>query len=273
MKINGTDFPNLNKGYKTIITLPFEIETLGDNTISIWDAGNLYDQYMCKGTLILTATEMDSLFAIYNNTDRGDTVTLTDCISTGFFPFSPAVADTSYEVYIDNIKNKGMVDDIGKLFRVNVELLWKFPTAGGASTISWNNPLAYCKEGSLTFANYSDIRFPGDGFSIEKGHDVSIQNYKGAEFYGVTFDNKDTEWNLSEFSLVLRTNISSNIIYNLINTYRGNSIPIEGKDNYYIFGKDKGDNTLFSVKTNTNTLELKHVNHDNFELDIEVVKV
>lgn len=276
MKINGTTFPNFNKGYTTEIKFPFSISKLGNNKINIWDAGSYYDQYKCKGKMVLTGAEMDSLFQIYSDTlySRGNSVTLTECQSTGFYPFGPAVADTSYTVYIDDIKNKGMTDLVAKRFTVEVTFLWEFPTSGGASTISWNNPLTYCKRGSLEFANYTDVPFPENGFKIKKGLDVVNQNYKGSQFYGADFVNsEDYEWEESKFTLNLRTNLASNIIYNLVNTYRSNIIFLQGSNNYYAFGRDKGDTTRFSVKMNTDTIKIKHNNEEEFIIDFDVVKV
>lgn len=281
MYIEGNEYPNLNKGYKTTVTMPFEISKRGNNTINIWDAGNYYDQYVCRGSMFCTETQMDGLYKIYNNQydvstaptgRRGQSVTLTQCVETGFYPFTPAVDETSYLVWIDDIKNKGMVDEIGKIFEVEISFLWEFPTSGGANTISWNNPLATCNEGSLDFANLTDIRYPIDGFKIKKGHDVAVQNYKGSQFYGVNFDVEDTEWNEAEFELTLRQNMSSNLLYNLLNTYRGNTILIEGGDNYYIFGEDKG-NVQFSVKMSNNEIEVVHQDHQTFNISLKVVKV
>jgi hypothetical protein len=273
MKINGTTFPNFNKGYTTEVKFPFSISKLGNNKISIWDAGNYYDQYKCSGKLVLTGAEMDSLFNIYNSSARGQSVTLTECQSTGFYPFGPAVADTSFTVYIDDIKNRGMTDLVAKRFTVELTFLWEYPTSGGASTITWNNPLPYCKEGSLTFLNYTDVNFPGGGFKIKKGLGVVNQNPKGSQFYGVFFPILNNEWEESEFTLNLKNDLASNLIYNLINTYRSNTIFIEGGANYYIFGRDKGDETQFSVKFNNDTLKIKHVNEEDFEVKFEVVKL
>ena len=271
MKINGTTFPNFNKGYTTEVKFPFSISKLGNNKVSIWDAGSYYDQYKCKGKLVLSDTEMDSLFNIYNNTARGQAVTLTECQSTGFYPFGTAVADTSFSVYIDKIKNRGMTDLVGKRFTVDLEFLWEFPTSGGASTITWNNPLSYCKRGSLKLLNYTDVAFPKDGFKIKKGLDVTNQNYKGSQFYGLSFPIINQEWEETEFSLRLRNNISSNLMYNLINTYRANTIYIEGADNYFIFGKDKADSTEYETKMNTDTLTIKHINEQEFEFKFNLV--
>lgn len=273
MKLNGVDYPNFNKGYKTEIKFPFEISKLGNNKISIWDAGSFYDQYKCSGSLILSESEKQGLYDLYNDSQRGNAITLTDCAATGFYPFTPAVADTSFTIYIDEINDKGSIDVLGKQFRVDLTFLWEFPSSGGATTITWNNPLSYCKEGNLTFLNYSDIRFPEANFKIKKGHDVVNQNYKGEQFYGVNFPYPTSEWNESTFELTLRTNIASNIIYNLINTYRNNSIFIQGSNDYYIFGEDQGDNTLFSVKLNDPLLTIKHDNHDDFKVEFNVVKI
>lgn len=273
MKLNGVNYPNFDKGYKTEITFPFETSKLGNNKISTWDAGSYYDQYKCSGSVVLNATQVQNLFDLYNDSQRGNSITLTDCIATGFYPFSPAVADTSYTVYIDEIKNVGAVDVLGKRFKIELSFLWEFPSSGGASTISWNNPLSYCKEGSLTFANYSNIAFPESGFKIKKGHDVVNQNYKGNQFYGVNFPYKDNEWNQSIFELKLRTNLASNIIYNLVNTYRNNTIFIEGSNNYYIFGHDQGDATQYSVKLYDPKIVIQHDTHEDFKIEIDVVKV
>jgi len=273
MRLNGVDFPNFNWGYKTEIKFPFEISKLGNNKISIYDAGKYYDQYKCTGTMILTETQMGNLHAIYTATKRGEVVALTECVNTGFYPFTCAVDEASYNVWIDDIKDKGMVDGIGKLFSVELTFLWEFPTAGGASDIAWHNPQTYCKEGSLSFATYSDIRFPESGFKPKKSVSVSVQGYKGATFTGVNFPTATEELERSEFDLTLREGITSNLLYKIINTYRGNSIFIEGSDNYYIFGRDQGDSTLFSVKMNSDTLKIKHNAFNDFSIGFDVVKI
>lgn len=271
MKINGTDFPNFNYGYNTEIVFDFEISRLGNNKISIWDAGIFYDKYRCSGTLILTETQMNSLFAIYNNLNRGESVTLTDCVETGFYPFTTAVNETSYTVWIDEPKNKGMTDDIGKLFKIELSFLWEFPNLGGVSTITWNNPLPYCKEGSLKLLDNTDIVYPESGFKIKKGHDVYNDNYKGPVFYGVNFPTESSEYQRSEFNLKLRGNAASNLIYRLVNTYRGQIFYIEGGDNYYIFGLDKGDNTQFEVKLNDGKLKIQHTAYESFNIKFDIV--
>lgn len=271
--VQNYDFPNFNYGYKTEIIFPFETSELGNKKISIRDYGTYYDKYRCRGKLILTETEVQNIYTIYNNTPRSSSVTLSECINSGFFPFSPAVAETSFTVYLDDIKNNGMVDEVGKLFEVELTFLWEFPESGGASNISWNNPLSYCKEGSLTFANITDMNYPNGGFKIKKGYDVVHQNYKGNKFYGVDFNNPTTQWNQAEFELRLRQNLTSNLIYNLVNTYRNNTILIEGAENYYIFGEDQGDSTQFSVKLNENVISIKHDAYDSFRITFDVVKI
>ena len=232
--------------------------------------------------MICTQAQIDALYKIYGTEyvavanvtgNRGAYVTLTDCIETGFFPFTPATAETTYLVYITDVKNKGMSDDSGKLFKIELTFIWRFPNSGGASTISWNNPLTYCKEGALTFATYADLRFPQSGFKIKKGLDVAVQNYKGPKFYGVNFPTEDSEWNQSEFDLTMEENAASNLLYKLINTYRANSIFIEGGDNYYIFGEEQGDNTRFTVKMNDDTIKIKHKSFNAFEIGFDVVKI
>jgi len=273
MKISGTDFPNLNDGYKTTVMMDFEITRLGNNKIALRDYGSTYDKYQCKGSVFLDKTEVDALYDIYNDTGRGQVLTLTDCVETGFYPFTIAVDENSYDIILDEPKNRGMVDDAGKIFQVDLTFMWKFPLLGGVNNIQWNNPVPYCKEGNLEFASYTEIRFPKDGFDPKKGHDVYNQNNRGAVFYGVNFPTKDSEWNETEFSLNLRGDIASNLIYRILNTYRSNDIFIKGADNYFIFGADQGDNTQYTVKMNTGEVEIKHVEHEDFEIEFNLVKI
>jgi len=242
---------------------------LGNGKWSNSENGQKFDRYSCKCTFIFTQDEQNTFYNLYNGvSNRGDFLVLQVANSTGFFPFSPAIAEPigGYWVYVTDVKSKGMSDDMGKLFKTECTFIWAY----AAESIEWNalDP-NYCKDGSLTFAGYDKILYPK--FKPSQTNSVVTQNTAGGVVYGFTFD-KDNENNISKFTLNLQNVIASNIINRLVNVYRGNSIDIEGADNYFIFTLSEGDNTAFTAKSRKNVLKITHENEGSFLIDFDLVK-
>jgi hypothetical protein len=268
MKLNNVELPNPNKGYKTYIDMAFRGSLLGNGKWSNAESGQKYDRYSCKCKFEFTSTQMTTFYDFYNDSFRGLPILLTTANTTGFFPFSNAVKepDLGYSVYITDVKALGMVDDSGKTFGVECVFIWAYP----AESIEWTALDAnYCKDGSLTFAGYDEILYPK--FKPSQTNSVVAQNTAGGVVYGFGFD-ADSETNISKFTLDLQNVIASNIINRLVNIYRGNSIDIEGADNYFIFTLSEGYNISFTAKSRENVLKITHENEGSFLIDFDLVK-
>jgi len=269
MLLNSTiQLPNPNKGYKTTINMAFNGSMLGNGKWSNFDSGQKFDMFSCKCVFYFTAAEQASFHTVTSGANIGTTAVITNVNSTGFYPFSPAISEPGpgYTVYITDVKSAGMSDDLGNEFKTECTFLWAY----SEGAIVWNalDPI-YCNEGSLSFAGYDNILFPG--FKPKQGLSSASQPTGGGYIYGFSTSTTN-EMNSSKMKLKLRTDLTSNIVNKLVNTYRGNAIDITGAENYYIFTLSEGDSTSYTVKLKDNELKIKNITGDQFEIDLEFVR-
>jgi hypothetical protein len=173
-----------------------------------------------------------------------------------------------YPVYISSVKNKGAVDKLGTQFQVDITFVLAYDYV-----ITWKDlDSGYCRLGNLEFADYTEIMAPQGGYKPKHILPVSVQTTHGGSVYGMNLVTTHDE-KTSGFTLELRDIIASNILNKLVNTYRKETITINGATNYFIFGEDSGDDTDFDVKLSKGKLTIKHKAHESHSIKIEVVKV
>ena len=268
MKINGIEILNPDFGYTTDITLPFTVSSLGDGKVSIYDEGRDYDRYLCKSlTCILERADMEAIFGIYNSSNRGEELTLTDCTSGGFFPFTPLIVEgAGYKVYFSKVKNLGSVDLLGKQFKVEFEFILSYEAG---SLPQYRDINAESTQGSLTLGEnglaITGLRFPRGGFKVEKPYNSYPVNTNGGAVYGLSYD---VERNDTKMVIECTEKSVGNILYRLLYNYRGEEFGITVAGNYFPFGLDVGDDNKFTVKLTDGRIRVKHVAYNQYEISL-----
>jgi len=228
MRLNGVDsphqdfdvdLPNPDFGYETIIRMPLHFSKLSNGEISVFDEGGEYDIYSVKCSCVMPYDKMRLFNYLYDNAQRGRMLSLTDCLTAGFCPFTPAVVSAnesitdSYTVTLNNVNLKGPVDNLAKGFRVDFEMLLSY------ESLTFAPEQEAAPEGSIRLINSvgdidtTGIRFPINGFSPTVGYNAYGRQMLGGVTETVNYDYfKASEPRASSMTITANQRAASNII-------------------------------------------------------------
>ena len=270
MKINNFEFVNPDYGYETLISMPFHISKLSSGQTSIRDEGVLYDKWSCaRCKTIVDRIEVEALFDIYNSTSRGQAVSLTEAVSSGFIPFTPLLPElTGYSVYFDKVRNKGAVDVLAKRFEIEFDLILEY------DSLTYNPIIAdTCLDGNMVIGNsgleVEGIRYPMGGFKPSKSWDVYPVNTNGGNIAGSYYD-KSADSQSTSMTLLCTEKNCRNILYRLLYNFRGSEFKMTVPVNHFPFGYDYGDDSTFCVKLTSGDIKVKHTGFNQFEIDLDL---
>lgn len=261
MILNGFTLPNIDKGYKTTIEMDFYTFKVSNGTVSHLDAGKQYDKYICDCSIVLNKTDYDVFINLVKSADI-----LTLQTNNEFYPFGYGIQEPTggFNVVVSEINDKGMIDDLGKAFRVSFKIHWNY------QNVIWNiPPVEYCKMGNLDIMGLSNIRY--GRFDPKIDYPISVQHTKGGNIDTIKYAT-DKFKNESTFVLTLRNDILHNLLYRIINSYRNSVFYIKGGDNYYIFSKQGLDNTQYSVKLASGKIELTNKEFESTDIKFDIVR-
>ena len=280
MMINGLAFPNPDFGYETTIKLPFYYSRLGNGKTTVRDEGRQYDSYAAKCSCVMPRSSMDEFHALYDESGRGGRLTLSECRTSGFYPFTPAalsvdgLEEDAYSVTLSNINQKGAVDLLAKGFRVDFEMLLGFDEGVVQSAAQPARP-----EGSMSMSAVTinggvaidGIRYPVSGFAPSVGYNVYSRHMLGGGVETINYDyHRGGKEPKSAGMTITATEAAANgIIQALLFNIRANKFTITAPDGYHLFGRGTGE---FDVRLNSAELKVKHTRFDEFEIILNVVE-
>jgi len=271
MKIDGVTYDNPNYGYTTTVDFPFTFCDNGDDTVSTFDAGDIYDRYSCKCSMVFYDTDTYSDF-VKNFTRssglRGQLITLTECDSTGFFPFGYFVTEpvAGYSCIMSDVKTEDKQDITGKFYKVEFTLSWIYEESRSIRPQSINLE----QDGSLTFASVSGLPYPEDGFIKEKAFDQKLNYMMGGYQYGLDINNGDDDRIDVEFTLILTDKQVNNLLQKIIVTYRGGDIPVTAPESYSVCGVERLPDVSYNLKLIDKRLKIKHISHNQFGVSFKM---
>lgn len=265
------EIDNLDFGYQTNVEMALYTSRVGTGKINNYDDGMNCDSFMCRGRVVLNATDMATLFTFYSDTGRGKEITLTETALTGFYPFTPALNEgTGFKVYLANVRNLGALDTMGKRFGVEITLLLAYEVETKPDFVGMRSD---CSEGGLILGEgaleVSGIRFPKGGFNPKKEYAVYPRITRGGAVYGTVYG-ADSEATDTRMTITCTEKTVGNILYRLIHNWRGTAFKMTVPAKHYPFGLDFGDNTSFDVKLTSGDVLVRHTRFNEFEITLDV---
>ena len=253
-------------GYRSKIEFPFVQTRTADGKLQSYDYGSSYDIRSCECEMELDSTDQETFFNFINNSDatRQDTaLRMTLQEGSGFFPFGTDKGDSgSFDVVISNPSFKGIGSAPYKFFHTRVTLV-------NTGTFPSYTPTTEKKDGSWTFGNISECRFPQRWYQpeINLSYDISLGNDSSADIIdnGQTADRKSTK-----FSFQCSQGKAERILSYIADTARDNPFTISVPDSYYPFGLNAGSNKSFFVKLSQNTINVRNPMFNRFEFDLQL---
>lgn len=253
--------------YKTMISLPFDIQKLDNGQYEIWDEGTSYDKRRCECQFFLSESEMqtfNNFFREDDGTEKGRAYDVTMRMNTGsgFHPFGPDKGDVGdFDVALI-IKSHGQVQDSPfRYFQITADI---------ENTGSWPvySPPAEVDEGSFTIGTVSNNRYPPRRFRpkirygayrtiLEDGSAEWIDRSENSDSYDTTFEMVSNE---SKTAVV--------IVY-LVDTVRDSDFDIVTPSLSYAFGRDIENNYL-TVKLIQSSIRITHRNYNQFAYQLSV---
>lgn len=261
VNITVPEFP-----YTTEIILPFDFIELDDNSLEIRDEGKKYDKRLCKVMFFLPVSEQEALNTFLFTNERAKNILLTVPSNGGFFPFGADKGDSNgFTISIEMISTPSIQQQPYRYFKC--ELL--FTNVG--SYPAYNLP-AEIDEGIFDFGDVQNLLMPQNLFTPDAKYTISISHTENnsAQYFdrGVLGDNAGTRYvqqcNQSKCAAILNF---------LTNSNRSATFNITTQSYYYIFGPEYASDGTYSVQLASNKIIIRHINYDNFEVELMLKRV
>jgi hypothetical protein len=256
-------------GYKSIIELPFDIDTLDTGIKVIWAYDITMDKYRCECDLILNATDMTACNNFMKVATEGrakNNITMTIDSNSAFYPFTPMHSNVGpWTVGIVITKCEKLQDNPFRYFKVSIAIytsvyMGSFPFFVLPTQIN---------EGSLSIAGVNNIRFPTSYFDSDEDnailHNVSENGVLNFIDRGILAASWRTTMNLS-----CGTGVTANLIWMLVNTIRNGTFTLTTQPYQYAFGNDKGSSSSYTVSMIQDKIEIVHSAFNKFEFPLTV---
>ena len=257
-----------NRGYKTLIKYPFDIQELEVGTFTSFDNGagtENFDIRECMGEIILTAADQQTLNNFLNVTattsGRAKDLTLDLITDSGFFPFGPDKGDKGpFTVTFQILSSPGIGPTPYKHFRNQVKMVntGAFPAYTLPSEVG---------EGGLTIGTITNNRFPIGWFDSDTNYRYDVQVVEGSDSQyidrGESADNFRTSG-----ELVSNESKAAAVIKHLTQTVRNGTFTLAGGTDFFIFGRDKGSSGTYTVRLLNEIIEIVHELHDRFRYSL-----
>jgi len=252
--------------YTTEINLPFDFINLDDNSIEIRDEGTKYDKRSCKASFLFPVSEQSNLNTFLFTTERAKNILLTVPANGGFFPFGADKGDSNgFTVSIEMINTPSIQQHPYRYFKC--EML--FTNVGLYPTYALPTEI---DEGLFRIGDIYNLLMPQNLFTPDMHYTISINHTENnsAQYFdrGSLGDNAGTR-----FILNCNQSKCAAIINYLTNIVRGSTFYIEAQAYYFIFGIDYGAINSYLVKLASNKIIVRHINYDNFEIELSLMRV
>lgn len=246
------------------VTLPFDTQETGDDSIKIYDWGTQYDKRVSICSFFLTTTEQENLDIFLYTTARGQEVTLNPG-GENFHPFGPDKGDDG-PFTVTAIYNETPVILLSPFRRFVCSLL--ITNTGSYPAYSLPSEI---DDGLFDFASVINLRYPQRGFNPSQDYNISINHSESSTPYFV--DKADNEIRAtSKYVQQCNESKAAALLYYLTNTMRSSGVVITDNTYYYIFGSKYGDGTTHTVNLYGNTIKVSQKQYDNWEIDMSIKK-
>jgi hypothetical protein len=261
VNISVPEFP-----YITEINLPFDFIELDDNSTEIMDEGKKYDKRLCKVMFFLPASEQEALNTFLFTDERAKNILLTVPSNGGFFPFGADKGDSNgFTVSIETNGTPLIQQYPYRYFKCDLI----FTNTG--SYPAYNLPTEI-DEGLFRIGDIYNLQMPQNLFEPDMKYTISVSHTEnGSTQYfdrGYAGDNAGTKFvqqcNQSKCAAILNY---------LTNVVRGSTFVIETQNFYYAFGDNYSSSGTYLVKLASNKITIRHINYDNFEIELSLKRV
>ena len=261
--ISGSDtitIDNPQYGYTVNLQMAIEIQRFG-NVVGAWDNGSEYDQRNLSMDLKIPSTQMVELVDFFNDTDaRFDDFSLVLGSNSRFYPAGPDKGDEgTYTVSLFNKNESGMMLAPFKYFENGLQLLIHNSPATALPTPQSEGPFSI---GTAHGLRYPDITPTSEQAVIRSKSLAGIQSNVNL---GSSADGQSTS-----ISQPCNTSNAAALVNFLQNGGRDNGIFVDAPESYFLFGAECGSSGGYTTKLINNTIQIRHTNHDIFEIDLEL---
>ena len=251
--------------YTTEIILPFDFINLDDNSLETRDEGVKYDKRKCKVSFLLPVSEQIYLNTFLFTDARAKNILLTVPSNGGFFPFGADKGDSNgFTVSIEMINTPSIQQQPFRYFKCDI----LFTNVG--SYPAYNLPTEI-DEGLFRIGEVYNLLMPQNLFNSEMTYTIFVSHTEDsfAQYFdrGILGDNAGTR-----FILNCNQSKCAAILYYLTNVVRDSTFYLEARDYYFVFGVDYTTNS-YLVKLASNKIIIKHINYDNFEIELSLMRV
>jgi len=248
----------IEEGFESNIEMSAH-EFQGENgLIEFFDDGSQYDKIQSTFSAILDETNFNSLISVYTSSKDQD-FTLSLNANRGLALFSPAFGDLGDFVFkIKKINYSGALNStIYKHFRVTFTVL-------ASSPLPSYSPALGNDEGNIQIGTIGGLRYPIDGFQLQKTYDLDAENTG----FGVNYSNDFFSQNeITKFNLRLLHDKMSLLLKHL-RTNRYAPINLIVPSEVYPFGAEFSGTTTFSTRLLTKKLKVTQVKNKRYEIEL-----
>jgi hypothetical protein len=261
------EIPNPEYGYTVALVMQVKSFESGSSW-DTFDNGILHDARILNipGSLF-SKEEYQELTNFLNHQDCGRKafeIELPE--NSGFFPFGPDLGQSGiYKAHLLNRNSHGMQVDPWKIFVSEFTFILEL---GHGYDIDYQSR----PEGSFQIGSVSGLMFPQSGFSpiIKRGLRCDVTNGRYASAVDVGFNKYET-------GLELSANLpnAAKLIHEIQTAIRGSNFVMTCGQDYWPFDVEKSDSGSFYCKllssNNENlTIDIKHVEYDQFRIPLKV---
>lgn len=266
------DLPKPIFGYDTTIAMPIDFSYQDDGSVTAYDSGPdaALDVRQCRCDLFLTETEQALLMRVTDDTKaRARNIGLELSTGSGFFPFGADIGDSGTFTVSVQITNPGSIGMAPLRHFKNTVLLTMIDKP------VYSIPADESLVGPVTIGSIENIKFPDVWFQAGQGFKTktSIMN-GGTSVYlnrGASGDAYSTS-----FELRMRNARCARLLEYL--TGSGRADALSGMDlivpnGCYPFGRNKATGGTFNTKLIQDTLQIKHVGFQQFNMTLNLALV
>ena len=260
------------RGYTSIVKMPLYYSRRADGSIGIFDAGTAYDRRVAECTFEHDQEDHNKLIGFFTDTTlgRGNNVTLTLGSGSGWFPFGPDLGDVGdFTIKLIDMQPSGQSMHPYKYWTTGM----RFSYISGPSP-SYSIP-SVTDWGNLQIGTVQNLRYPESTFNTK--YNYAIGNYVAMDGNVQSIDlGNDADSYETQFILPGTQSGIANVINYLINTPRNpayktyDNFNVITQINNFIFGEENASSGTYPVQLLSNELVVKHINHDQFELDLKL---
>jgi len=259
---------DVNNGYKSTLTLPFDYADRTDSNVGIFDAGISYDYIETEMMLYMTAERIDQLISFFHAHMRTESVVFKAPESWGMYAFGPMFAvDKEFTVVITNFQSLGQIDSPYLYHALKVSMVLSDMT----SILSPATP-SCVEPGTISIAEVSNIRFPQGMFKPDDTYEYYTSTTLGGEVYQVTRSSA-ADKKYTSFELYTGNAVGGQLIYKLMAITRANPFIMQVPKNSYPFGYEAGDNAGFLCKLISNNITMQHEEYQDWRIGLSLIKV